>query len=108
YQSILAVLKHPYTRQLSTTAKDLEKTIIDKNMFYLYPSQIKQDDFLEQLFSPQLTTTDFCKYLIQIIELCTPLYRKDEKEENVFDQLYRESLFKAYTLINRIYGLIDS
>ena len=108
YQPVLAVLKHPYTRQLSETTKDLEKNIINKNKFYIYPSQLTEDDFLKHLFSPQLTTLDFCVYLLEAIELTTHIYKENKNNQNVFTELYRESLFKTYTLINRIRNLIES
>ena len=107
YKSVLAVLKHPYTRQCSEQAKELEREIINHNQFYLLPSELHKDDFLSALFEPQLITSDFCTYLLESIELVTPLYRKEKDSDNVFDQLYRESLFKSYTVINRLYGMID-
>lgn len=107
YQQVLAILKHPYTRQLSKQAISLGEDIKMTNKFYLTPSQLQKDDFLSLLFSPQLNTLDFCNYLVQVVESCTPLYRKEEVDDNVFDQLYRESLFQAYTLINRVRSLIE-
>ena len=109
YKSVLSVLKHPYTKQLEPKAEEIAKEIINKNKFYLYPSEFSQSPYLSHLFSPQLEACDLCEYLKKAIELVTELYNnKDKNEESIFDQLYRESLFKAYTTINKIYLLIEA
>lgn len=36
------------------------------------------------------------------------IYRQEKDEEDIFNQLYRESLFKGYTLINRLLSLIEN
>ena len=36
------------------------------------------------------------------------LYRQEQETDDIFNQLYRESLFKSYTLINRLLNLIDN
>jgi CRISPR/Cas system-associated exonuclease Cas4 (RecB family) len=37
----------------------------------------------------------------------TTLYRQEEGEEEVYNQLYRESLFKTYTLVGRLHTLME-
>lgn len=36
------------------------------------------------------------------------LYRQEKDVEDIFNQLYRESLFKSYTLVNRLLSLIET
>nr|WP_321377593.1 PD-(D/E)XK nuclease family protein [uncultured Bacteroides sp.] len=107
YAAVQAVLKHPYTRQLSSKANDLEKDLTEKNRFYPLPSELKQDDFLGMLFTPQLSNMDLCCYLSNALKEVATIYDKEKKSDDVFNQLYRESLFKAYTLINRLGSMID-
>ncbi len=107
YAAVQAVLKHPYTRQLSSKANDLEKDLTEKNRFYPLPSELKQDDFLGMLFTPQLSNMDLCRYLSDALKEVAIIYDKEKKSDDVFNQLYRESLFKAYTLINRLGSMID-
>lgn len=107
YAAVQAVLKHPYTRQLSTKANELEKDLTEKNRFYPLPSELKQDDFLGLLFTPQLSNMDLCRYLSDALKEVATLYNKEKESDDVFNQLYRESLFKAYTLINRLGSMID-
>ncbi len=107
YAPVQAVLKHPYTRQLSSKANELEKDLTEKNRFYPLPSELKQDDFLGMLFTPQLSNMDLCRYLSNALKEVASIYNKEKDSDDVFNQLYRESLFKAYTLINRLGSMID-
>ena len=108
YEATLAVLKHPYTRQLSATAEDLEKQLTKDNRFYPLPSELKKDAFLEQVFTPQNGTAAICRYLTELLREVAVIYRQEKDEEDIFNQLYRESLFKGYTLINRLLSLIEN
>lgn len=108
YETVLAVLKHPYTRQLSPKAEALEKQLTVANRFYPLPSELKQDAFLEQVFTPQNGIAALCGYLTGLLREVAVIYRQEEETEDIFNQLYRESLFKSYTLVNRLLNLIET
>lgn len=110
YEAVLSVLKHPYTRQLSTSAEVLERQLTKDNRFYPLPSELKQDDFLEQVFTPQYGIAALCRYLTDLLREVSVIYRQEneDKSEDIFNQLYRESLFKSYTLVNRLVNLIET
>ncbi|WP_321437454.1 PD-(D/E)XK nuclease family protein [uncultured Bacteroides sp.] len=108
YAAVQSVLKHPYTRQLSSKADDLEKDLTKKNRFYPLPSELKQDEFLGLLFTPQLGNMNLCNYLTSVLKEVAKIYHAEKNSEDVFNQLYRESLFKSFTVITRFGSLIDS
>lgn len=108
YESVKSVLKHPYTRQLSPSAEKLEKQLTKDNRFYPLPSELKQDAFLELVFTPQTGISALCQYLTDMLREVSVLYRHEQEADDIFNQLYRESLFKSYTIINRLLNLIDS
>lgn len=109
YDAVLAVLKHPYTRMLSANAKDLERSILETNKFYPLPSELRKDEILDIIFSPCSNLFSLCQYLKELISVAASLYReKDGSSDDIFNQLYRESLFKSYTSINRISNLIEN
>lgn len=110
YNAVLNVLRHPYTRTLSGQAYLLERQLIDDNRFYPSPSELKADLFLEQLFTPHRDLAKLCKVLTEILAQVASLYQNSENElnKNFENQLYQESLFKAYTLVGRLYNLIQS
>lgn len=111
-ENVLALLRHPYVRRTSPSAAVLEERLVTDNRFYPLPSELAADEFLQTLFTPQTSTTALCRQLIAILSRVAQLYRpheEDEKQqEDIFNQLYRESLFRAYTIINRLLNLIES
>ena len=108
YQTVLSVLKHPYTRRLSTAAEELEKQLTKDNRFFPLPSELKKDDFLEQVFTPQNGIAPLCRYLTALLREVAVIYRREDDTKDIFNQLYRESLFKSYTIVNRLLNLIET
>lgn len=109
FAEIISVLKHPYTRQLSPEAEKLEQTLTRDNRFYPLPSELKQDNVLELLFTPRRNNLDLCSMLSEALKEVAVIYQQQAaSHSDAFDQLYRESLFKTYTLVNRFHTLIES
>lgn len=109
FAEVISVLKHPYTRQLSPEAEKLEQTLTRDNRFYPLPSELKQDNMLELLFTPRRNNLDLCSMLSEALKEVAVIYQQQAaSHSDAFDQLYRESLFKTYTLVNRFHTLIES
>lgn len=109
FAEVISVLKHPYTRQLSPEAEKLEQTLTRDNRFYPLPSELKQDNVLELLFTPRRNDLDLCSMLSEALKEVAVIYQQQAaSHSDAFDQLYRESLFKTYTLVNRFHTLIES
>ena len=106
YQEVMAVLKHPYTRILTPETEKLEKELAEKNRFYPLPSELQTDEVLTHLFTPVSTNLALTEYLSKALQQVTGIYQQS-KDTEAFDQLYRESLFKAFTTINRFHTLIE-
>ena len=109
FAEVISVLKHPYTRQLSPEAEKLEQTLTRDNRFYPLPSELKQDNVLELLFTPRRNNLDLCSMLSEALKEVAVIYQQQAaSHSDAIDQLYRESLFKTYTLVNRFHTLIES
>ncbi len=109
FAEVISVLKHPYTRQLSPEAEKLEQTLTRDNRFYPLPSELRQDNVLELLFTPRRNNLDLCSMLSEALKEVAVIYQQQAaSHSDAFDQLYRESLFKTYTLVNRFHTLIES
>lgn len=108
YDTVQAVLKHPYTRQISLKAEPLERELTKTNRFYPLPTELKQDDFLSLLFTPRSGIRAICLYIIELLKEVSTLYRQESEQDDIFNQLYRESLFKSYTMVNRLLNLIEN
>ena len=108
YEAVSKILKPPYTRQLSDHATRLERELTKTNRFYPLPSELKKDGFLTILFTPQSNIRELCDYLLRLIKSISILYRKEGEYDDIFNQLYRESIFQSHLKINRLYSLIES
>lgn len=109
FAEVISVLKHPYTRQLSPEAEKLEQNLTRDNRFYPLPSELKQDNVLELLFTPRRNNLDLCSMLSEALKEVAVIYQQQAaSHSDAFDQLYRESLFKTYTLVNRFHTLIEN
>ncbi len=107
FQTVISVLKHAYTRQLSAESARLERELTENNRFFPLPSELKKDEFLSHLFTPVQGNAALAAYLTSSLERITTLYQSDSPHDAAFDPLYRESLFKAYTTLNRFRTLIE-
>lgn len=110
FQSVVTLLKHPYTRQLTGQAELLEKELTRNNRFYPLPGELGKDEFLTRLFTPLSGNLNLCIRLSETLQQVTGIYQANTsgtEDTDAFNQLYRESLFKAYTTINRFRTLIE-
>lgn len=108
--SVNAVLRHPYMRYISSGYKDLLKQLnIDTKVYYPSRTQLCIDEGMELLFcnlndNPDVSLTQrIAQWMTRIIER---IAHNADKEET--DPLFQESLFRTYTLTNRLHDLISS
>lgn len=110
FQSVVTLLKHPYTRQLTGQAELLEKELTRNNRFYPLPGELGKDEFLTRLFTPLSGNLNLCIRLSETLQQVAGIYQANTsgtEDTDAFNQLYWESLFKAYTTINRFRTLIE-
>ena len=110
FQSVVTLLKHPYTRQLTGQAELLEKELTRNNRFYPLPGELGKDESLTRLFTPLSGNLNLCIRLSETLQQVAGIYQANTsgtEDTDAFNQLYRESLFKAYTTINRFRTLIE-
>lgn len=110
FQSVVTLLKHPYTRQLTGQAELLEKELTRNNRFYPLPGELGKDEFLTRLFTPLSGNLNLCIRLSETLQQVAGIYQANTsgtEDTDAFNQFYRESLFKAYTTINRFRTLIE-
>lgn len=103
------VLNHPYIQYLTDNYAVLLNEINDKSKVY-YPSQeqLGKDEALQLLFSNPYEMTDdaetfeqnMLQWLVKIVKLLA------NKTQHIEDPLYLESVFKTYTLLNRLLSLM--
>ncbi|MCH5312391.1 MAG: PD-(D/E)XK nuclease family protein [Prevotella sp.] len=107
-----AVLCHPYMRYISAESKTLFRQInIDTKVYYPTPLQLAIDEGTSELFNgldfqgttAKDTPKETVKWIMRLLKIIAANSR-----ENVGDPLFRESLFRTYTLLNRIVSLCEA
>ncbi len=107
FEVVSAVLKHSYTCCLSPLSPQIQRELTKKNRFYPLPSELQRDEMLTLIFTPLKGNLELCIYLEEILKRVAALYQDNKNKKDVFDPLYRESLFKAYTAVGRFRLLIE-
>lgn len=105
---VLMVLRHPYARHISPRYVELIKDLEEKKRFY--PSRdllgMEGDEGLQLLFKDLETSENYnlglLGYLIDILK------QIGKNTKDLEDPLFQESMFRTYTLLNRLHGLIET
>ena len=102
------VLRHPYAQYISSAYAELMSELHDKKIFF--PSRKwlcqKEDEGLEILFQEMSSGENFNLSLVQY--LLDELKNIGTQARTLDDPLFQESLFRTYTLVNRLHELIQS
>ncbi len=125
--AVLAVLRHSYFRQLSCVGETLAAELQKELRLFPIPSDLHKDDTTVFVFTPCQGHPELMQYLLELLRRVAAGYhhspeerdsseiysidtQKDDmaSEKEFFNQLYRESVFKAYTTLQRISGLIEA
>ena len=116
FDEVTSVLKHPYTRQVSTETVPLSEDLIRKNRFYPLPDELGRDEALKELFTPCKSNEEICRLITTALKRVANIYQTQAADtaqtasetDKAYDQLYREALFHAYTTVTRFYTLVET
>lgn len=102
------VLRHPYAQYISSAYAELMGELHDKKIFFLSRKWLcqKEDEGLEILFQEMSSGENFNLSLVQY--LLDVLKNIGTQARTLDDPLFQESLFRTYTLVNRLHELIQS
>lgn len=121
HQYVINILKHPYTQRLAgKDAKELIRLINEKNIIYPQQSLFENNDTLKAIFNQQNGDT-LLDYLSDILQRIGVTYKfskskEEEEEENekkkkeeksLPKELYIESIYEAYTVVNRLINIMQ-
>ena len=99
---INAVLRHPYTKYISPKYQELVQELNAKRMYYPEIGFLASDEGLSLLFRHH--DTPILKWLLSLVRHVATNYRQSAAD----GPLDTESLFRMYTLLNRINELVES
>jgi RecB family exonuclease len=104
YKQVLPVLRHPYTLLIFPEADEIEKELIRNNLFFPTQEQLKD----QLLFSYAPDTLSLAQYLLELIRKIGRTHERETPFTSTYNGLYQESIFQAYRVVNRLYGLLAS
>lgn len=107
-KQIKAVLNHPYTRFLTENAIDLQRKLSEDRVYYASPDMLAIDEGTTLLFKHYDNLKDLLEWLSTIIQETARNYEIKDGSNDLGDPLIQETLFKIYTLLNRLNNLVDS
>ena len=102
-----SILKHPYARYISSRYAELLQQLNEDKKYYPSCDFLAKDEGLKVLFSAPNSSGnepsyEFTKWVLDILQVIAS-NSKEEKEP-----LFQESLFRTYTLMNRLSELITA
>lgn len=108
YKQVATVLKHALIQKLAgIQSRERLQELTKHNVIFPSNELFEDDDIMKKIFSPasgkELTT-----YLSEIISMVGYCYHEEFNRNDQTLQLYKESLFITYTLINRFHTLQES
>lgn len=109
YDQVANVLKHPYLQLLSNSAESLLEELTCKNRFFPLRTELSCDETLAQIFGkPSESILGRINYLSDILrQIARTFQTNSRKGERMETQLYKESLFNAYTTLERFHKLAE-
>ena len=99
-----AVLRHSYISQASEALTSLNKQLNEQKVYYPAPSQLMQDQLTDILFRP----IDNLVFNAELLQRMCSILQAVAHHAATDDALFQESVFRAYTLLNRLRELIDA
>jgi CRISPR/Cas system-associated exonuclease Cas4 (RecB family) len=104
------VLRHPYSHYISEAGNSLYDELNTQKIYYPDPALLSQDEGLQLLFSMdhagaiQFNST----LLLWLMSVIRQIAKTIGSDEEGLSPLTQESLFRMYTLLNRLSDLVES
>ncbi|MCB9017160.1 MAG: PD-(D/E)XK nuclease family protein [Prevotellaceae bacterium] len=115
YVVLAPLLRHSYIRAAMPEADELLESLAKDKIFYPTMADLCRSERLSLLFSKISSPSQLTQWLLRVLK-CVAVYHKKEEyggsqeetnaEENVlYDDLYKEALFRTYTQLSRLDAL---
>ena len=98
-RQVCSLLRHPYINGLSPQIPPLIEKLSSERIYYPSFEQLQVDEATTLLLSTRQTNADILSWFSSVLQLVARLTDSS-------DPLFQESVFRAYTLSNRLHGLV--
>lgn len=100
---VMQILSHPYAQYVSGQSTTIKEKLANERIYNPTPAILSQDKGLSTLFRSPDNNQPLTQWLLDVIRTIADKCGKTEK-----DPLTQESLFRMYTLCNRMNELVKS
>jgi hypothetical protein len=117
YRYVLPVLQHPFMRQISSEAENIEKQLKRTNTFMPRAVDLQADEYLKIIFTPTEDSLQLSELMLELLKKLATENSFEKEEENKtpenaevtfdddnidFDPMYSEAIFRCFTALNRL------
>lgn len=108
-EAVHNLLTHPYIMQCSTKAKEIDKKIMEERCFFPDNELFQGDELLEQIFTRRTDNSMWFASLGNIVySIAQGITGTNDREEDIYEQLFCEALLKTFTLTQRFVTIVES
>lgn len=100
---VTQILSHPYAQYISDKCSELLTELKEKNIYYPSLQNLTKDEYTRHLFEMYNSNEELMQWLMDILKRVAINISNDDK-----DPLFQESIFRMYTLCNRLNELVKS
>lgn len=103
------LLNHPYVMHCSEESAALRDRLIKERRFFPSVEELSADEFLAMLFKHTDDNKEWFENLASIIKRIAHNYTEADRDKmELYDKLFCEAIYRAYTQVQRMISLIDS
>ncbi len=102
-RQVNAVLNHPYMKYLSDQIATLHQQLNKEKIYYPGSKLLSVDEGTTLLFSHPDNQQEMLQWLCTLMQTIAI-----KAQDETGDPLFQESIFRMYTLLNRLKGLVES
>lgn len=105
YKFVAPVLKHSFIQKLlGKTCSDKLHELTKNNVIFPSTERLADSDIMQRIFT-SVSGKNLTTYLAEILSMIGHSYQEDFNNKNFTQQIYKESIFVAYTVVSRIHTL---
>lgn len=107
YKVIAPLLRHPYVRTTIPQADELIKKLTQNRIFYPSKEILSDPPELSLLFKWAETPDSLMEWLLDIVRFIASYHgEKQESQDPLYEDLYKEAVFRLFTQLNRLRTVI--
>lgn len=100
---VTQILSHPYAQYISEKCSELLAELKENNIYYPTLQTLNKDIYTKFLFELKNDNVSLMQWLVDILKLVATNIGDEDR-----DPLFQESIFRMYTLCNRLNDLVKS